>query len=110
MLYKDGKVDLSLNSVELYIPWNDTWIDLPPLPDITDDDGTPLCKMSFTKLMNMDRSGHTNTLLLLGGENMDWNTYLEATSRSVWRLLFNKGNHSYYWTNQFDQPMGMYPQ
>jgi hypothetical protein len=97
-----GNVWHPVNSVELYIPWNDTWIDLPHLPDIKFDNDETDYKMSQTVIMTDD----TNQIKLLGGQHMNWDTDFERVSSCVWRLIFSHNNHSYYWSNESDQPMG----
>ena len=84
------------------MPWNDTWIDLPALPDIAYPDGT-VYPMTDTHIMAL---GGGNRLHLVGGENTEWNTGAGRVTRKVWQLQFNRGNHSYQWTDQYDSDMG----
>ena len=82
-------------SVELYLPWNDTWIDLDFLPAMTHN-GT-VFHMTDTHIMSLAVAGFSNRLSLLGGMIMDWNTDIELITDRVCKLTFNFGKHSYFW-------------
>ena len=51
------------NSVELYLPWNDIWIDLPNLPHWEDPNGN--YSMTETLIMSLQIAGDLNSLHLL---------------------------------------------
>jgi hypothetical protein len=91
--------------VELYLPWNDTWIDLPPLPDLTFDGNK--FKMSDTNIMSLRLTEDKNILYLLGGSNMDMSRFDERTTSKVWVLEFIMDNHTYCWS-QNDPELGKY--
>ena len=106
-------------SVELYLPWNDTWIDLPTLPqwkefDVKNDaewnhdadvDGWEE-EMTVTQIMSLANAGRRNILYLLGGANI--RTYRKKMTNKVWWLAFNTGNHSYYWYYSAYHAMGKF--
>ena len=51
-LYSDKRLPYPINSVEMYLPWNDTWGDLPTLPNWTGADGT-VHQMTNTHIMSL---------------------------------------------------------
>ena len=85
--------------------WNDTWIDLPTLPDFTYHDGT-VWPMTDTLLMSLDTAGSVNSLHLVGGENRDWSTGVQTVTWKVWELQFNRGKPHYHWDDGLDHEMG----
>ena len=91
-------------SVELYIPWNNSWVSLPSLPDFPDDG--IVCKMTFTHIMLIDLSGRGNSLYLMGGVDMVWSPVTEYITAAVFELVFNSASHSYYWDSALTQHMG----
>ena len=90
--------------MEVYIPWNNTWLDLPPLPDLVDGDSWP---MDETRIMFIEREAGS-FLYLLGGSNHHWNTESEKTIGRVWRLQWDKGFQNYSWTTFGNQALGRY--
>ena len=93
--------------VELYIPWNDTWIYLPDLPKKEDQVKNEELIMSKTHIVSIAENERGSALLLLGGTFVNRKTMSEEIpSRGVWRLLWDKTSHSYSWTDQFDTKMG----
>ena len=99
--YKNGGGLHSVNSVEVYIPWNDTWLNLPPLPDLGDEAG----RMEQTRIMYMDDSGGSH-LYLLGGSRTDWNTGKTKVTRTVWRLMWHSGSQTYTWIDSYYTALG----
>ena len=88
--------------MELYVPWNDTWIYLPDLPKINEE-----LIMSKTHIVSIADNNRGSALLLLGGTFVNRKTMSdETTSRGVWRLRWDETSHSYSWTDQFDTKMG----
>ena len=90
--------------MELYLPWNDTWMDLPLLPNFTNDKGAVL-KMSSPLLIFLPLAGHSYSLNLLGGASYDQDN-LETMTDLVWHLKFHRGNHTYFWRQELD-PLSM---
>ena len=93
-----------VSSAELYIPWNNTWVPLPTLPDWTADGSVH--QMTITQVMVMDTAGVANRLYLVGGASMDWSTMTESSIKTVWVLRFNSASHGYYWDSSTTQAMG----
>ena len=93
-----------INSVELYLPWNDTWRELPPLPNFTNT-GVEY-KMNFSPLMSLSLTDDevSNDLLLLGGSNIDMSTEMETCTTKVWVLTFIMDNHTYLWSQTDSAP------
>ena len=87
--------------MEVYLPWNNTWLDLPPLPDLGDGDG----RMDRTRIMSLTVSGGSD-LHLLGGSRTDWNTGEVRATRTVWRLEWDSGSQTYSWTSRSNQALG----
>lgn len=95
----------TVSSVELYIPWNDTWVDLPILPIFTDIGGQ---RITLTKMLWLQSP--VNGLYLLGGCVAD-----DSCTRQVWRLQWAEDTQSYFWYSDSDliPPLGthtVYPQ
>ena len=80
-------------TVEVYIPWNQTWVSLPPLPTLDQGD------MWSTRIISM-LSGGLNTLYLVGGEHYDPNTGVATLTGQVWTLRHNSSG--YYWYSDSD--------
>jgi hypothetical protein len=95
-MYSDGHARHPTNSVELYLPWSDSWIPLPPLPNIVLDDGTAL-PMTDTLIMSLAATLDTNSLHVMGGANTNWNTGMGQVTSEVWQLHYNSANHTHYW-------------
>ena len=91
-----------MHSVEVYIPWNKTWLDLPPLPDLGDGHG----RMDRTRIMFMTDQVDGSSLYLLGGSRSDSPTREGAITSSVWRLLWDSGSQTYSWTDSYDPELG----
>ena len=84
-----------ISTSEVYLPWKDTWLELPPLPDID-----PGHRMEFTRIFTLNTGGNGLRLYLLGGD------YAQARgggryTRRVWMLNWNPSNSSYYWTTEW---------
>ena len=77
--------------MELYIPWNDTWLELPALPSIE-----PGHRMTNTRTISLTRQDGVPRLYLLGG-----NYYLSPLQKrytdKVWGLVWNGTMQSYNW-------------
>ena len=87
-----------ISTVEIYLPWTDTWLELPPLPDID-----PGHRMENTRIFSLNTGGSLR-LYLLGGLY-----YLGGRgryTRSVYQLQWQDSNRSYYWTDHWDPDMG----
>ena len=82
-------------SVEVYLPWNNTWLELPTLPAWTNDAGT-VRKITLTQILSLTMSSGS-TVCLLGGEHADLDTYVGTHTPHVWMLSYHRGNHTYYW-------------
>ena len=91
--------------MELYVPWNDTWIYLPDLPRIeVEKEELVLSKTHIVSIAENDRG---SALLLLGGTFVNRKTMSEEKpSQGVWRLLWDRTSRSYSWTDQLDTKMG----
>ena len=87
--------------MEVYIPWNNTWLDLPPLPDLGDGGS----RMDETRIMSLPASGGSY-LYLVGGSSTDWNIGETTYTRTVWRLVWDIGSQTYSWTNSIDPALG----
>ena len=104
--YMDDKGTMHpVSSAELYIPWNNTWVPLPTLPDMTDDDGS-VYHMTNTHIMTMTVAGDGNRLYLVGSESMDLSTLTVHITKTVWELMFNRTSHGHYWDSSTTQAMG----
>ena len=88
--------------MELYIPWNNTWLDLPPLPDLADGAG----RMDRTRIMHMTGSEGGFRLYLLGGSTTDWNTGESTFTETVWRIVWDSSSKTYSWTNRATPVLG----
>ena len=80
--------------MELFVPWNDTWIYLPDLPKIEVEKEELI--MSKTHVVSIAENDRGSALLLLGGTFVNRKTMSEEkSSRGVWRLLWDKTSCSY---------------
>ena len=86
-----------ISSVELYLPWNDTWLELPPLPG--DGQGQ---RITDTHIFSLNANGGLG-LNLLGGV-LSLSSGGEVYTNHVWQLMWT--NSSYYWTDELFPPMG----
>ena len=88
-----------ISTVEVYLPWKDTWLEFLPLP--VQDPGH---RMEETRIFSL----YTNSglkLHLLGGFYDLGGDRATYTSK-VWRLLWRESNSSYYWSDEWDPAMG----
>ena len=86
-----------ISTAEVYLPWKDTWLELPPLPDMR-----PGYRMEYTHIFSL----HTDNglrLHLLGGY-YDQGGGETMYTRNVWRLEWSPSNSSYYWTHGALEP------
>ena len=91
-------------TVELYIPWNQTWVSLPPLPTLS-----PTLDMWFTRIISMRSGSGIDKLFLVGGEHADPNTGVGTYTRQVWTLRHNSSGYYYWYSNSdLDPDMGNY--
>ena len=99
-----GRLVHSVSSVEVYIPWNDTWMDLPQLPDFGGGQG----RMDKTRIMSLPglAGGGEPGLYLLGGSSSNWSRGEETDTNQVWRLMWDHGSHTYSWTDTYQQELG----
>ena len=85
-----------VHSAEVYLPWNNTWLELPPLPLINDQD-QDMGELYNSRIFSLNKEGLLN-LYLLGGisgiNTEDDNVY----TNDVWRLIWDSSNQSYHWT------------
>ena len=82
----------SVQSVEVYIPWNNTWLDLPSLPDLSDEGD----RMDLTSILSLTDSAGS-FLYLLGGSSNDWDSGECRETGTVWRLEWDRGSRTYSW-------------
>ena len=101
MYYDDASVLHPTPTVELYIPWNRTWVSLPPLPTLDQGD------MWFTRIISM-MSGGLNMLYLVGGLHYDPNTRVGTYTRHVWTLQHSSSGYYWYSNSDVDPDMGNY--
>ena len=85
--------------MEVYLPWNNTWLELPALPFID-----PGHRMTDTRIISLTSQGSgVPRLYLLGG-----NYYLSPleiiTTDKVWELVWNGKTNSYNWISQKHHP------
>ena len=88
--------------MEVYIPWNNTWLDLPLLPDLGEGDG----RMDRTRILYTTDSAGGFYLSLLGGSSTRWNTAEYTSVNNVWTLLWDKGSKTYSWTDRDAPALG----
>ena len=91
-----------MNSVEVYIPWNNTWLDLPALPYMEDGNH----RMDETRIMYITDDSGGSFLYLLGGSSTDWNTEEGIFTGTVWTLSWDHGSQTYSWKSSLDPALG----
>ena len=79
-------------SVEVYLPWTDTWEGLGDMP-VWHEGGSER-KMDQAGMIFLPSEAE---LILLGGLSMDWNTGVDYLTKKVFELTWNSSSHSYYW-------------
>ena len=97
----------STPSVEVYLPWSNTWRPLPELPCWISDDGRER-QVTNTRLFPLVEDGGCS-LLLLGGGNYNFTNADEKVTSKVWKLRWNEDTRHYYWTDLWDYRMGKLP-
>ena len=101
--YRDGGGAMPpVHSAEVYIPWNNTWLDLPLLPDLGDGAG----RMDDVRIMSLTPSGGGSSLNLIGGSSGDYNTGMAFISMKVWTLQWDVGSQTYSWNNRLNPELG----
>ena len=95
-------VTIVLSSAELYIPWNNTWVDLPTLPVFRDHDVT--LQITNPGMMWLHKPYYG--LYLLGGCSYDLPTGMETCTTDVWNLMPTEDKLSHYWTSETIPPLG----
>ena len=98
---EEAKVN-PVHSVEVYLPWNYTWLELAPLPLLKDK----VHRMDNTRIFSLNENGGL-ALYLLGGEST-LDITMGYISNAVWRPDWFSANQSYHWTedDELDPPMG----
>ena len=92
-MYRDNDgVHHQVTSVEVYLPWNDTWVGLADLP-VWQHEGSEI-KMNEAGMIYLISTGG---LFLLGGISGDGNTGRSYAAKKVYDLAWNHSYHSYYW-------------
>ena len=86
--------------VEVYLPWNDTWIKLPLLPDLGEGGG----RIARTQIMSIP-DGFL-ALYLLGGGSMDKHGGAWNDNARVWHLQWDYSSHNYSWRDRQTPKMG----
>ena len=100
----DGGAGHPVPTAEVYLPWTDSWRQLPDLPAWTDSSGSH--NMTATRLMLLTGTAGLLELHLLGGTSTDWSTHRVSLTPQVWRLDWNSGSRSYSWTADWDPALG----
>ena len=98
----DGGSRHPVNSVEVYLPWNNTWVGLPPLPDLGEGDG----RLDLSPIMSLPSGGGGSDLCLLGGSSNDYNTGIATDVNTVWRLVWESTSQTYSWINTYVPALG----
>ena len=88
--------------MEVYLPWNNTWLELPPLPLMNDQ----VHRMDHTRIFSLNKNGVLALFLLGGSRTLDIQEG-EFTA-AVWWLNWFSSNQSYHWTEneEIAPPMG----
>ena len=85
----------SISSVELYVPWNNTWVNLPLLPFVELN-----YRMVATQVMSLSMYGLSKLCLLGGDYQVSKNAAIGTNG--VWELLWNDTSRSYSWEEGMD--------
>ena len=88
-----------ISTAEVYLPWKDTWLELPPLPDMV-----PGHRMEETRIFSLIRDSGLRLHLLGGDYGMARGG--EMFTRNVYQLQWEDSNSSYYWTDEWSPDMG----
>ena len=90
-----------VTSVEVYLPWNDTWVGLADMPD-GEQEGLKM-KINQAGMIYSLSTGH---LFLLGGQYTDYNADKEYDLKTVFDLALNSSSHNYYWQTDGNPDLG----
>ena len=102
-MYKSKKATMPVYGVEVYLPWNDTWMELPELPDMGEGDGG----MVKTRIMSIPDGALC--LYLLGGSSMNTDGRPQMATARVWQLQWDYNSHNYSWEDRYTPEMGNLP-
>ena len=97
-MYEDGAgVVHNIRSVEVYLPWSDTWFNLPTLPTFTDD-GVQY-NITNAQIFNILLKNGGYKLFLVGGMDYDIEGEALMTTKHIYHLHYNG---SYHWNHNSD--------
>ena len=82
-------------SAEVYIPWTNTWFNLPTLPTFTDDDGAQY-NITDAHIFSIITEGGYK-LYLVGGMNYDIARQLVLPTKHIYLLEYNG---TYHWNHE----------
>ena len=85
----------NIRSVEVYLPWSDTWFNLPTLPTFNDGDGAQynITDAHIFNILTQD----SYQLYLVGGVNYDIARGAVSPTKHIYRLHYYDG--TYYWNH-----------
>ena len=75
--------------MEVYLPWNNTWLELPPLPLLDDQ----VHRIEQTRIFSLNKDGLLRLYLLGGSSTLQ--TDQDVYTNAVWQLEWF--NQSYHW-------------
>ena len=104
--YKAGGSIHPTSSVEVYLPWNDTWIELPQLPGWQVPPKWTVKRMDLTRLMSLTSRAQGTQLFLLGGSHTEWNAGKGLVTKEVSQLRWNSGSRNYSWDDEDVRALG----
>ena len=95
MYEDDAELYHYTRTVEVYLPWSDTWFNLPTLPTFSDVDGTQY-NITAAQIFSILTS-NSYQVYLMGGVNYDINRSVVKPTKQVYRLEYNGTFH--YWNH-----------
>ena len=94
----------TLSTAEIFLPWNNTWLLLPPLPTVPDTHGH-LHRITDAHIFSISGAGF-NQLCLVGAMVYDTDYSLVYPTTDVWCLHFNTTSADYDWYQHGINKMG----
>ena len=88
-------------TAEVYLPWSDTWFNLPTLPTFTYDGAQ--YNITDAQIFSILTEGGYYRLYLVGGMNFDITTTALLPTKHIYYLLYNG---TYHWNQNSDLDMG----
>ena len=86
----------TLSTAEIFLPWNNTWLLLPPFPTLTDPHGRQW-RITDAHIFSLNMAAGAYQLCLVGAVVYDVANSGVYPLQRVWCLQYNKTSADYHW-------------